>query len=464
MKKQCLLIIGFVLFAIFNLNTSYALSGKPLEIQLTNNNITTHIESMVSYELIINNNQDTPDDFVISINGPHMEWMIPNVLLLPINATSSDRAYLRFYPTEDGIGDFVYNVNVYSNINPKINDSAEIHLNILPFFTIKDFYVDKVGNELNVNLEIDSAKNQNVDFTFEVNGRDNNIIIATLSTSVEVSKETNTISRTITLPDLLAGDYLVEVRVTPSVIGDELTDEARFTIEPVHNVVEAVEKESTVLYDEITVTVHNQGNVVERDYAVDQRVSNDFITGFITDPTDCFEEASGRNVCEYVIGELEPGEQTIISYRIEHWKSYIPYAVLVVIIIAIISLSFVKATNPKIKKRYVKKGDRKHSIILEIKNPFLHDLKNVIVRDWVSPLANVRLDEFEPMKPVVRKSDAGTELIWKLGNVRPKEHRILSYKINTMIEGSFKMPRAYARYSDDKGSMSRIYSSPIVVE
>ncbi len=460
MKKLSLLIIGFVFFAVFNLNTHFALSYNPLEIQLTNNNITTHIDSVVSYELVINNNQDTPDDIMISIDGPHMEWRIPNILLLPMDAASSDRIYLRFYPTEDGIGEFVYNVHVYSNINPEIKDSAEIYLNILPFFSIKDFYVDKVENELNANLELDSAKNQNVDVVFEAKHMDNTVIIATLSTSIEVSKGTNTIARTITLPDLLAGDYLIDVRVTPSIIGDELTDEAKFNVEPVRKIVETVEKESTVLYDAVTVTIHNYGNVVERDYTVNQKVSNDFITGFITEPTDCSEE----NVCKYVISELEPGAETRISYRIDHWKSYIPYVILAVIIIAIILFSFVKATDPKIKKRYVKKGDRKHSIILEIKNPFLHDLKNVIVRDWVSPLANVRPDEFEPMRPVVRKSDAGTELIWKLGNVRPKEHRILSYKINTMIEGSFKMPRAYIRYGDDKGRLSRIYSKPIVIE
>jgi len=454
--------MGFVFFAVFNLIISYSIAYTPLEIQLVNNNITTHIESMVSFELIINNNQDNPDDFVISVDGPHMEWSVPNILLLPVDAASSERIYLRFYPTEDGSEEFVYNVYVHSNKNPEIRDSAELYLNILPPFSIKDFYANRIENKLNVNLEIESAKRQDVNLVFEAKYMDGTVI-TTLSDSEEADKGTSTITRTITLPELLADDYLVEARIMPGAIGDELTDKATFIVEPIHDVVETTEKAVTALYDEITVTIHNYGNVVENDYEISQGVSSDFITGFITDPDNCFEE-SGNTVCKYVINRLEPGEEASISYRIEYWKSYIPYAILIVIVISIISFSFVKATNPKIKKKHVKKGTNKHSIILNIKNPFLHDLKNAIVRDWVSPLANVILDGFEPMKPVIRKSDAGTELIWKLGNVRPKEERILSYKINTMIEGSFKMPRAHLRYSDDKGSVSRIYSKPIVVE
>ena len=85
-----------------------------------------------------------------------------------------------------------------------------------------------------------------------------------------------------------------------------------------------------------------------------------------------------------------------------------------------------------------------------------------MVRDWVSPLASV-VNQFDSVKPVIRKSDAGTELIWKLDKIDKKDDRILSYKIRTMINGEIKMPRAYIRYKNTKGEKGKVYSNPLLV-
>jgi len=85
------------------------------------------------------------------------------------------------------------------------------------------------------------------------------------------------------------------------------------------------------------------------------------------------------------------------------------------------------------------------------------------VRDWVSPLANVLHHEISMLKPLVRRSDAGTELIWKLGDIRPKETRIITYPIKGLVKGSLKMPRAYIRYNKPNGKLNRIFSKPLVI-
>ncbi len=128
------------------------------------------------------------------------------------------------------------------------------------------------------------------------------------------------------------------------------------------------------------------------------------------------------------------------------------------IIFVVASFSLLRAAKPSIMKSSVKKTVNMHSIILEIKNPFLHHLKDVVIRDWVSPLASVMCKEIGTLKPVLKKSGAGTELIWKLGEIKPKEVRYLSYKIKTLVEGNLKMPRAYARFRTPKGGRFRIYS------
>jgi hypothetical protein len=90
--------------------------------------------------------------------------------------------------------------------------------------------------------------------------------------------------------------------------------------------------------------------------------------------------------------------------------------------------------------------------------------KNVIVRDWVSPLATVIMEEFEAVRPVVKRSDAGTELVWSLGDMKPREERLLSYKIRPVVYGNLKLARASMRYKNRKGERKRIHSNPVFIK
>jgi len=123
-----------------------------------------------------------------------------------------------------------------------------------------------------------------------------------------------------------------------------------------------------------------------------------------------------------------------------------------------------KVTAPRIKKRHISSKGTTHTIALEIKNPFSRkNLRNVIIRDWVSPLAKVIHQEFDSLKPIIRRTEAGTELIWKLGDLIGKEERIITYKLQSFVEGQLKMPRAYLRYRDDSGKGSKVFSKGVVV-
>ena len=272
-----------------------------------------------------------------------------------------------------------------------------------------------------------------------------------------------TIERTIPLPEnMLMGVYTVNVTISSDVLEHDIKQTAEFEVAAIHDVVKTTKKTITPLYEEVTVTLHNRGNVVEENYVVLQTTPVNLLTGFITKPAHCYEEGGDR-ICNYVIERIEPGGTAYISYRIEYWPVLIQYSIGIIIALIIIGFSFIRITKPTINKKYKKGGKNKHSIILEIKNPFRQHLNNVIVRDWVSPLAKVLYEEIEAVKPIIRKSEAGTELIWKLGNIKPKEIRLLNYKIKTFVEGSLKMPRAYMRFRTNKGKRTRVYSRPLVV-
>ena len=68
------------------------------------------------------------------------------------------------------------------------------------------------------------------------------------------------------------------------------------------------------------------------------------------------------------------------------------------------------------------------------------------------------------VKPMIRKSEAGTELIWKLGDIKPKETRIITYPVKALVQGSLKMPKAYIRFNKPNGRLKRIFSRPVVIE
>ena len=124
--------------------------------------------------------------------------------------------------------------------------------------------------------------------------------------------------------------------------------------------------------------------------------------------------------------------------------------------------TFIHKTKPSITKKSVSRGDGTHGIILEIKNPFLHHMTNVVVRDFVHPLATVVHEEIESIKPVIRKTEQGTELVWKLGDIRPKETRMLKYGVKTVFQGGgVAAPKAYIRFMNPKGKSFRIFSNEL---
>ena len=144
----------------------------------------------------------------------------------------------------------------------------------------------------------------------------------------------------------------------------------------------------------------------------------------MTAPNDC----SGRT-CSYVINGLVPGAAAQIVYRIEFWPTLMQYFGAGVAIVAVLGFTFVHKTRPSVRKSSAALGYGRHSIIIEVKNPFLHHLNNVVVRDFVHPIANVLHEEIESLKPIVKKTETGTELICKLGDMRPKETRLLKYGV-----------------------------------
>ncbi|MCK5021401.1 MAG: hypothetical protein KAS32_30595, partial [Candidatus Peribacteraceae bacterium] len=165
----------------------------------------------------------------------------------------------------------------------------------------------------------------------------------------------------------------------------------------------------------------------------------------------------------WVIEGMAIGATEEISYTISRIPLLVGSFIVVFCVIALLGMGTVKVRAPNIKKKYIKKGND-HLIILEIRGPMAKTLNNVLVKDRVSPLGKV-MPEFDGPKPVVRESETGTELIWRIGDMKPRSEIFLTYKIKPLIDAQqLKMPRAHLTYRTADERKINVFSKQIVLE
>jgi hypothetical protein len=450
--KKCLAL--FLVLAVFAF--SAPLAEAQIDVSISPENVTVAPGSIASYVLTVENTQDTPDKFIITYDGPHIEWKIPGDLLLSVEPGKSKSTSIIFN-TYGEDASYTFDVTATSQANPTVFVTAPLYLNVKvpPAVLVNGISWARSGDEIDVSVGLEGTKEYDADLVIAIKDGDRIIKAATVPFHTAIGNKT--ISETMSLSDVLAGTYALVASVEGQKAAETLE------IPAVNDMAQTVERGGNMMVEEVTVTVTNNGNVVERDYVVTRTANADMVTGFSITPSDCSGEP-GNNICNFIIPELQPGESMTIIYKLEFWPSYAKLAAAVIIIIILSLWYYSRITKPKIRKSARSKGLNEHHVILEIRGSGLKHAKNVVIRDWVSPLARVMHEGSEKLRPVLRKSEAGTELIWKLGDVIPKEERIISYKIKTLVKGSLKMPRAYMRYRDNKGGRVRIYSKPILIE
>ncbi|MBI2675466.1 MAG: hypothetical protein HYX24_03340 [Candidatus Aenigmarchaeota archaeon] len=403
------------------------------------------------YKLKVFGESDTEKKFRISVDGPHLEWRQPTQLLIEARPQREETADIIFVPNK--AGNYTYSVVISDVFFPEDKAKVGFEMSVLPRppeLEAGRLELKEDGNLLHVSFDVRS-RNRDV-FPLMISIKDNDGIIVRQLFSDEPTA-TSSVSKTVSTEGLAAGIYNVEVGLDSIVMKDS------FLVEPIHNIVTRAETVKGPSYDEVVITVSNNGNIAEKNYMLESSISRDLATGFVTKPLSCADAEKSKD-CIFLLGDIRPGQERKVVYRLEYWPSTARFVTGVIVLSAIAIGLFLEYSRPKVRKKYVTKDKREHNIIVEVRNP-VRRLKNVIVRDFVSPLASVT--DFGNLKPVVKRSDAGTELIWRLGDLTPKDHRVISYTIRPIVLGSLKMPRAYIRYGDEKGT-KKVYSSRILIE
>jgi len=398
------------------------------------------------------------DDFIISITGKP-GWINLDKYYTRLLGKESADVELMLAPLEtDGV--YSYDIDVLSMTKPDVKVSKTIYLKVLPQedmpVMLDSFDMKKTDSVLDFSIGMNSSVSRELTLDFTV--RDSSGSLLKSDSLTQMVEGHQVLEKRLELPgELISGNYNVLVEVKNM----NLSQMASFYVPKIRKVGKTKKTVTNPLFQEVVITVTNQGNAEEVGYTVSENLPTSLIVSFI-DPARCTVFEAERE-CEWTLGPIAPGDEASISYRIEYWPVLVIWGVIIVAIILIVIGTAKKAVKPAISKRIVRKAKGRHTVILEFSNPFYYTLSNVTVRDWLTPLARVR-KEFKGPKPIVKATEAGTELIWRIGKVKPKDEIIIHYDIKTVVSGQLKVPKASAKYTTHKGGKDKVFSKGLVIE
>lgn len=427
------------------------IAAQSIDLTLHPVRVDVHTATPVIIDLEITNNQDRPDLIALTFDSKRIWWREPGTIAVPLAAGESTTIAQGFYPVGAEEGEYPFSITARS-VEFDTFDKETLVIGILPDVYLTDTTVTWDDDMLHLALDLDVAEEGELPLTVVVRDSQGTEVFRTTQTEHVVG--IMTLERSFAFPLTVPGTYHVDVML------DDETLETTFVMPEVRQFSTHTEETASPFFTETSVVVTNVGNVEHTFESEKSFPPGALVTGLVTAPAGVVDTPTEK-VQRYEVA-LQPGQSTEIRYREEFWPIYLQLGVIVVVVAVLGMMIAGKYTNPRINKHYRRRDRKTLSVVLGVKNAY-RDSRNVVVRDWVSPLAQVSMEGFESVRPVVRRSDAGTELIWSLGDMRPGEERLISYKIRPMVTGYLKMGRASMRYKDGRGS-KRVYSKPVVME
>jgi len=473
--------IGFLICFLATLlfvATSARAAGE-VALSLSNNDITTYIGDITSIDVTITNNQPKSDTFSINVFPSY--WYGIRVDLqdnfVSINARSSvmTKIYFDTRSSDSLISPFTITTQSISNKN--VNDTSMFKLTVLrksPVF-VSDIRVSKYDVNPGETMTIDSYISNTAlvpmgPYNIQTNLKSNEVILKRFDDRIDsmppgsVKKLTNTYTF-----DKYAGpgNYFVESTV---VDGSGLMKSYKMsdliTVKEVSKLVKEKSFEYGLMSQTVTVKVTNEGNVVESNFyiteSVPQFVKNLFYPQI---EPDKMEEKDIRVIYYWHVDSLTPGQEIIIKYEVRS----ISIIVVFVLLLLFVMIAFKYVFSPKVVKRVRHSGaltrEKEVVVSIEVKNGSRHEIKDLIVRDFVPTIATV-VEGFDTIKPSLRKSTGGTELLWRIDSLKPFEERVLSYRIKPVVEvaGTLKLPKARIAYFNKKKEKKVIASKSVWIK
>lgn len=416
--------------------------------------------SVTKYLVAVKNLQNKADRFLLSYSGTYSSWATLEKSNVIVPAGGEETVTL-FVNAPVGVNPSVYRyvVRAESFDNPSVSASAELFFTI--FFkypmSIKEFKLDAAtyspGADVNAvikvaNLAATDMEGFSLDITItDPANRQNGI---TLPIGLKGLEE-KTVQKVIPLDkQAAAGVYKAFVQLK-SQAGEQVSqNQTSFSVQSLYKIDQAKTEQKISSGKVVTITLVNNGNLPGKNLTVREDLTSvvSWLATPDTQPTKTI--SSGGDVSYiWVIDELAPGQGMTFVYRVSYTPAYVIVSFLMVGAIVV----FIQLQKPRISKRVLHGGPaqigKEFTVTLTIKNSSRHVLKSALARDLIPPALKL-LPHHDTLAPLVKKTAFGTEMIWKLGDVKPQEERIITYKVSPVIGvfGTVSLPKAYLRYKD----------------
>ena len=466
-----------VLFAIFLFSFPVFAQDK-VSIILSAKNIVGYTGERTEVDAIIENQQSIKDKFSISIWPPYWGGISVKAEKYLVEISKNSNQTIKIYFDIAVNADEIYspfNLSVRSLNDESISDFETLKLTVIrkdPIY-ISDIKLDKYTLDPQEELKIDiHITNLDEDVyeqaTLETNIKKDGITVYRFDDLLKnlPGKDTQKIEHLYTFDKYAEpGVYSVEATlkdILNRIIGSK---NINLRLNAISNITHRKVVSYGLMLQTITIKVKNEGNVPSTSFYVTEEIPSFMRHLFYPIGHYTSEVAQDRIFYHWLIPDLIPREERIIKYQINLWNVWI--IILVVIVCTIFAFRYVY--GPKIVKKFTHFGaistEKEITISLDVRNRSRHDIKDVIVKDFVPSIVKV-VGKFGTVKPSLKKTEIGTELTWKFKSLGPKEERVLTYAIKPVVEimGTLKLPHARIRYVDKKKVRKTIASKRIVIK
>lgn len=369
---------------------------------------------------VIITNSGADDWFSLAAIGTYTSWISAESQNVFVASGSSVSATFWATPVADALPtNYEYSIIVSkAGTGERIEKSVFVPVLQSTSVIMKDFSLScsecRPGETVTVSVtlrNIGSKPISNMKLVFSLGDRTKIIPVTSLDFGMLKSFSTDFIIDNMAAP----GKYSIEAKLMQDTVLAQKS--AQFTVPSLPNI-KTVKNVSSSIFGNYAVLVStNLGNAAQT-AEIKSKVLNAWYSFYSGAKPSSAGGEYGWSV------SIAPGESVTISYSEVFWP--VPLALVILVFIA--AYYYVIISSLSIRKRIVRKHGKEFSVSIHVKSG-LSPIDTAVVRDVVPKEFEVS-GTFESIKPVVRKSQTGTELVWRLGRLKSREERILHYRIN----------------------------------
>lgn len=214
-----------------------------------------------------------------------------------------------------------------------------------------------------------------------------------------------------------------------------------------------------------TIVIKNDGNTVAPPFYLNEELPIIARGMFSASIPPAKEEVRGSSVVySWYVPYLAPGEAIIIKYQVSFLGLWLTLIIIGALTYFSYRYTFTAAVVKTCKHYGPIKKDKEILVAIEVKNKTVREMGNVMLTDRVPAIAQV-VEKFDTLPPKVKRSKGGTELVWNFGTLKPREERVVTYRIKPVIDvvGSLRLPAASISYTGKKG-LETVFSKSVLIQ